>query len=34
MGQNRPFEDRIGVANGLEEAGRFDMAELARPVTE
>jgi transcriptional regulator len=26
MGQNRPLDDRIGVANGLEKAGRFDMA--------
>jgi transcriptional regulator len=34
MGQNRPLDDRIGVANGLEKAGRFDMAGLVRPVVE
>jgi transcriptional regulator len=34
MGQNRPRADRVGVANGLAEAGRFDMAALARPVVE
>ena len=34
MGQNRPLADRIGVADGLAEAGRFDMAALARPVAE
>jgi transcriptional regulator len=34
MGQNRPLADRVGVANGLAEMGRFDMAALARPVTE
>ena len=34
MGQNRALQDRVGVANGLEETGRFDMAALARPVAE
>jgi transcriptional regulator len=29
--QNRPLEDRIGVANSLEEEGKADMAGLVRP---
>jgi transcriptional regulator len=34
MGQNRPLADRVGMANGLAEAGRFDMAARVRPVAE
>lgn len=32
MGQNRPLEDRTGVADGLADEGRSDMAALVRPV--
>jgi len=34
MGQNRPLADRVGMADGLAAAGRFDMAALVRPVAE
>jgi transcriptional regulator len=34
MGQNRTPADRAGVASGLAEAGRSDMAALARPIAE
>lgn len=34
MSQNRPLADRIGVADGLVEEGRLDVAALARPVAE
>jgi transcriptional regulator len=34
LGQNRPLADRMSVASGLEEAGRPDMAALARSVAE
>jgi transcriptional regulator len=31
MSQNRPLEDRIGTANGLEEESKADIAALVRP---
>jgi transcriptional regulator len=32
MGQNRPLEDRLGVADGLEEEGKTEIAALVRPA--
>lgn len=32
MGQNRPLADRLGVAEGLEQEGKSEMAALVRPV--
>jgi transcriptional regulator len=31
MGQNRPLDDRLGVADGLEQEGKSDIAALVRP---
>ena len=31
MGQNRPLADRLGVAAGLEQEGKSDIAALVRP---
>jgi transcriptional regulator len=31
MSQNRPLEDRVGTANGLEEESKADIAALVRP---
>lgn len=31
MGQNRPLEDRVGVADGLEAEGKTALAALVRP---
>jgi len=31
MGQNRPLADRLGVAEGLEQEGKSDIAALVRP---
>jgi transcriptional regulator len=32
MSQNRPMQDRSGVAAGLEGEGKHDLAELVRPI--
>jgi len=34
MSQNRPMEDRTGVATGLKVEGKHDLAELVRPIAE